>query len=387
MEVILKRIPTEALEAGMVLGETLYDDMGNVLLSQGIELRHVYIEKIALLNLDSVLISDVSKYIFEDTALSVEDPVLSMVNRDMIVAETRAEAVNLVKGFMDGLNSTAGTPHIDKLLQIVNQIIDEILKNDEIAFHLGDLKSVDDYTFEHSVNVCVLALLSGISVGLKRAALVELGIGAILHDIGKILIPQDVLNKPGLLDDSEFDIVKRHARLGYDVLGRIKGISQASCAVALDHHERYDGNGYPNAMSKESIPLYSRIVAVADVFDALTSDRIYSRKISPYKAMEYVVSMMGAHFDPEIVRHFTRQLGFYYKGLTVKLNSGEIAVVTVPQQGRPVVRILVDALGMEVGEYYEIDMLKNPGVQIVSILNQEEHTRFRTSPALAFSFQ
>lgn len=377
MNVILKRIPTESLEAGMVLGETIYDHVGNVLLSKGIELRHVYIEKISLLKLDTVLVSDISKYIFEEPTLSVVDPVLSMVNRDIIVAETRSDATMLVRQFMDGLGGPAGTPNIDKFLLIVNQIIDEILKNDEIAFNLGDLKSVDDYTFEHSVNVCVLALLSGISLGMKKVSLVELGIGAILHDIGKILIPQDVLNKPGLLDDEEFDTVKRHARLGYDVLNRIKGVSQASAAVAMHHHERYDGNGYPNALKNEAIPLYSRIVAIADVFDALTSDRVYSRKISPYKAMEYVISMVGAHFDQGIVKKFTKQLGFFYKGLHLELNTGETAVVVMPQISRPLVRVLRDSQGMDIKDYYEIDMLKNPGIQIRNVICPEEFLEMR----------
>lgn len=379
MNVILKRISIDALEAGMVLGETLYDHTGNVLLSKGIELRHAYIEKITQLNLETVLISDISKYIFEDRGLSVVDPVLDMVNRDMIVAETRADATNLVKDFMSSLGGVSGTANVDKLLLIVNQIIEEILKNDEIAFNLGDLKSVDDYTFEHSVNVCVLSLLSGISLGLKKVALVELGIGAILHDIGKILIPQEVLNKPGLLDDSEFDTVKRHARLGYDVLSRIKGVSQGSATVALYHHERFDGNGYPTGMNGDAIPLYSRIVAIADVFDALTSDRVYSKKISPYKAMEYVISMVGAHFDQEIVRRFTRQLGFFYRGLHLELSTGEIAVVVMPQNARPVVRVLRDARGMELRNHYEIDLLKNPSVQVRQVICPEEYLELRGS--------
>lgn len=379
MDVILKRIPAESLEAGMVLGETLYDPTGNVLLSKGIELRHSYIEKIALLNLETILVSDVSKYIFEEPTLSPVDPVLSMVNRDMIVAETRSDATDLVRQFMDGLGGSTGTPNIDKILLIVNQIIDEILKNDEIAFNLGDLKSVDDYTFEHSVNVCVLSLLSGIALGLKKASLVELGIGAILHDIGKILIPQEVLNKPGLLNDEEFDTVKRHARLGYEVLIRIKGVSQASCAVALYHHERFDGNGYPTAIEQETIPLYSRIVAIADVFDALTSDRVYSRKISPYKAMEYVISMVGAHFDTEIVKKFTRQLGFFYKGLHLELNTGETAIVIVTQNARPIVRVIRDSQGMELSAHYEIDMLKNPTIHVKNVICPEEFLEMSSS--------
>jgi len=373
MGVILKRIPIETLEAGMVLGETLYDHGGNVLLSKGIELRHAYIEKIANLNLETVLISDISKYIFEEPTLSVVDPVLNMVNRDIIVSETRKDATNLVRDFMSAMGGLTGTQNIDKLLLVVNQIIEEILKNDEIAFNLGDLKSVDDYTFEHSVNVCVLSLLSGISLGLKKVALVELGIGAILHDIGKILIPQEVLNKPGLLDDEEFDVVKRHARLGYEVLSRIRGVSQASADVALYHHERVDGNGYPNSLQGEGIPLYCRIVAMADVFDALTSDRVYSKKISPYKAMEYVVSMVDAHFDREVVKRFARQIGFLYKGLHLELNTGELAVVVAVQHARPVVRVLRDARGMDVASHYEIDLMKNPGVQIRTILCPEEY--------------
>lgn len=372
MNVILKRVPIDQLESGMVLGETLYDHGGNILLSKGIELRHAYIEKIRNLGIDAVLISDVSKYIFEESGPSVVDPVLNMVNRDIIIAETRSDAVNLTKGFMADLGGVAATPNIDKLLLIVNQIIEEILKNDEIAFNLGDLKSVDDYTFEHSVNVCVLALLSGISMGLKKVALVELGIGAILHDIGKILISQDVLNKPSLLDDEEFNMVKRHARLGYDVLNRIKGVSQASAAVALYHHERHDGNGYPTGMEGKDIPVYCRIVAIADVFDALTSDRVYSKKISPYKAMEYVISMVNAHFDAEIVKRFTRQVGFFYKGLYLELSTGETAVVVNPQHARPVVRVLKDARGTDMKSHYEIDLLKNPTVQIKNVLCPEE---------------
>lgn len=382
MDVILKRIPTEALEAGMVLGETLYDHAGNVLLSKGIELRHAYIEKISLLNLETILISDVSKYVFEESMLSMADPVLSMVNRDMVAAETRSDATNLVREFMTDLGGSSSVPNIEKLLVVVNQIISEILKNDEITFNLGELKSVDDYTFEHSVNVCVLALLSGISLGLKRASLVELGIGAILHDIGKILIPHDVLNKPGLLDEGEFDVVKKHARLGYDVLGRIKGISQTSCAVALYHHERFDGNGYPTAMDHSSIPLYCRIVAIADVFDALTSDRVYSRKISPYKAMKYVVSMAGAHFDPDIVKRFVVQLGFFYKGLHVELNTGETAVVVLPQNARPLVRVLKDSQGQEYTTHYEIDLMKNPSVHVREVVFPQEFQTVYTSEGM-----
>lgn len=375
MGIVLKKIPKIQLKAGMVLGETLYDESDNILLAKGIELRHSYIEKILQLTVETVLISDVSKYFFDEPALSGVDPVLNMVNRDMIVSETRQEAESLVKDFMKDLSKTQNVANIDKILIVVNQIIDEILSNDEIAFNLGDLKSVDDYTFEHSVNVCVLSLLTGIMFGLKKVTLVELGIGAILHDIGKILVPQDILGKPGLLDDMEFDTVKRHSRLGYDVLQRIKGIALASAEVALYHHERVDGNGYPNGMSSEEIPFYSKIVAVADVFDALTSDRVYSRHITPYKAVEYIVSMVGAHFDEEIVKRFCRQLGFYYKGLYVKLNTGETAQVMTPNFSRPVVRVLTDSNGIELRHYYEIDIQKNPTVSVMSIVFQHEYEK------------
>jgi len=147
----------------------------------------------------------------------------------------------------------------------------------------------------------------------------------------------------------------------------------ASSTVALYHHERYDGNGYPAGMARDEIPVYCRIAALSDVFDALTSDRVYSKKISPYKAMEYVISMVGAHFDPEVVRCFGKYVGFYYRGLRLELSTGELAVVTHPQNSRPIVRVLADSNGMELNHVYEIDLLKNPTVQVRSIVFPDEY--------------
>jgi len=369
MTIVSKYILVSDLKNGMVLGENIHDETGNILLAKGIELRSAYIRKIESLKVHQVLITEVSKGSVVLKEVETHSDT-DWVDKDMIVEETRNEAKTIIKQCMDNILDHS-LAQADKIILIVNQIIDEILNSEDITFNLANLKSVDDYTFEHSVNVCVLSVITGIGIGLNKVKLVELGIGAILHDIGKMLIPQDILNKPGLLTDQEFDVVKNHTVYGYEVLSKIKDISVESAKVALNHHERFDGNGYPQTLGNSEIHIYSRIVAIADVFDALTSDRVYSKKISPFKAVEYIISMVGAHFDREIISKFVKLVGYYYRGQLLRLNTGEVARVVKRHQSRPVVRVMLDAKGKKVLDYYEIDLSKNPSVLIHSILYQE----------------
>ena len=371
MTIVSTYIAVEKLKAGMVLGENIHDETGNILLAKGIELRKAYINKIESLGLIQVLITEVSKGSVDLKEVD-STPDEDWVDRDMIVAETREDAKAIIKDCMDNILDKS-LAQVDKIILIVNQIIDEILSSEDITFNLANLKSVDDYTFEHSVNVCVLSVITGIGIGLNKVKLVELGIGAILHDIGKMLIPQEILNKPGLLTDEEFEVVKNHTVYGYEVLNKIKDISIESAKVALNHHERFDGNGYPEKRGSNDIHIYSRIVAIADVFDALTSDRVYSKKISPFKAVEYIVSMVGAHFDRELVKKFIKLVGYYYRGQLLQLNTGELALVVKRHQSNPVVRVVMDAKGNRITDYYEIDLSKNPSVLIHSIQYPESN--------------
>lgn len=362
----MKRIPKgiDALKSGMILGETIFDSSGNTLLSDGIILRQAYIEKIKDLGYLSVQIQVEATESVEE--VKTENLESSNSSKDVVIRTTREEAAVLVNDCMQ--NVAVGTDiDTDKLYLVVNTIIDEIFSNEDITVNLANLKSVDEYVFQHSVNVCIMSIICGIYLGFNKVRLVELGIGALLHDIGKHLISQEILNKPGPLTPDEFSIVKKHTILGYEALKRIPNITETSACVALYHHERFDGAGYPTGKQAQNIHVYAKIVAVADVFDAITSDRVYGSRENPYKAMEYILKSSESHFDKEIVRVFLKAVGYYPLGLNVILSTGEYGMITKKDRDLPTVRILIDKQLRPIKGYYEIDLRKNPKVRILDI--------------------
>jgi len=366
MGIVSNHILVENLEVGMILGEDIIDDTGNTLLARGQELRNLYIDKIEKLGTQQVLILEISKGHDQSEEYEYEDDN-EHIKRKLIAEETRDEAQKAIKECMDSVLKDCPFG-VGKLVLVIDKIISEILNSEDVTINLAELKSVDDYTFRHSVNVSVFAIVTGIALGLNKNELIELGMGAILHDIGKMLIPDEILNKPGVLNDNEFDIIKIHPVYGYEVLRKISDVSENSAKVALHHHERFDGKGYPDELINGGIHIYSKIVAVVDVFDALTSNRVYSRKVSPYKAMEYIISMAEAHFESVIISKFIKFVGYYYRGQMVRLNTGEVAVVNQKHQSKPVVRVVLDNNGKRVKDFYEIDLNKNPTILINSIM-------------------
>ena len=231
--------------------------------------------------------------------------------------------------------------NIDKIHKIVESIIEQLLSRREIVLTLSQLRSIDDYTYEHSVNVSVLSLIVGIDMSLGKESLDNLGTGAMLHDIGKAVIPDSVLKKPSKLTGSEFGEIKKHTEYGYEILSKINLPEEAAC-IALHHHEKYDGSGYPMKLKGDEIPLFSRIVAIADVYDAISSDRVYKRKFSPDKVYRQIAQLGGTHFDPGIMEKFVSHLALYPNGSGVILNTNHKGIVIsqnklLPQS--PVVRI------------------------------------------------
>ncbi|MBI2400891.1 MAG: HD-GYP domain-containing protein, partial [Deltaproteobacteria bacterium] len=237
----------------------------------------------------------------------------------------RGEAELLVREFLQ--NARLGKDvDTGKVTGTVGRMVDSVFRNQDALTSLARLKSFDDYTFAHCVNVCILSLALGRQMGLERADLEDLGTGAILHDIGKMLVPDKVLNKPGKLTDEEFAIMKTHAELGGDMLSGAK-INEAAMLVALQHHERYDGSGYYKGLAKSEIHIFARIAAVADVYDAMTSKRVYQPGMVPEEALKRLYLMRGTHFQPEIVETLIKCLGIYPIGTFVELNTGELAIV------------------------------------------------------------
>lgn len=209
---------------------------------------------------------------------------------------------------IDILNDPRSGEKIKKIESSLKSIIDNIIEDPDSIYNLLTLKGHDYYTYTHSLNVGVLSIGLGIQIGLDKDELFELGIGAILHDIGKTQIPHEILNKQGKLTETEFRMIKQHVKLGYKLLKEKKYIPQKAFESVLQHHEKLSGRGYPDGLKGEEIKLFGRITAIADCYDALTTRRPYKPPLTPYFALSIVVRERG-DYDPELLKAFIKMLG------------------------------------------------------------------------------
>jgi putative nucleotidyltransferase with HDIG domain len=236
----------------------------------------------------------------------------------------------------------SATLDFDKADNCVQQTLQEIVLNREILSSLVDLRVRDEYTYAHSANVMSLALLMGVTLGYPVEKLRLLGIGALLHDIGKNLIPDFILNKAGKLTEAEFSVMRTHPEKGLRLIQNHRWATPEIKGIVLHHHERWDGKGYPYGLKGEDIPEMARVVAVCDVWDALISNRVYKRGMPPNHAYKIILDGMDSHFERRMVWSFQNFIVPYPKNALVLLNSGEVAkVVQVNREDsvRPVIEL------------------------------------------------
>jgi len=210
---------------------------------------------------------------------------------------------------------------------LVDEISKSISRNPEAFLNLARLKTKDDYTYMHSVAVCALMIALGKQLGLEGNDLKEAGLAGLLHDVGKMMIDEEVLNKPGKLTDEEFNIVKDHPRKGWEILQGSSDITATALDVCLHHHERMDGKGYPEKLAGEQISLFAKMGAVCDVYDALTSNRCYKNGWEPAETIRKMAEWRNGHFDERVFQAFVKTIGIYPSGTLVRLKSGRLAIV------------------------------------------------------------
>jgi len=351
----MRYIPTLCLRAGMVLARGLYGTDGSLLLQEGQSLKQSYISRIAMNGFQGVYIAD---------KLSEEIKI-----KNVIDDELRNSAANAVRNIFVQSQTPAGVSRktAENTKTIVRGIVEEVIKNRDVMVNMIDLKSYDNYTYYHSVNVGVLSVVMGVASGMGPESLYDLGLGALLHDIGKVFIDKKIIDKPGSLTPEEFETIKGHPSMGYDYLRNANlDLPISSLIGILQHHERLDGSGYPEKRSGKEIHQFSRIISVADVFDAMTSDRPYRAGMMPSEVMEFLMGGAGKLFDLKFVSLFTKKVAAFPLGTCVLLSNGLTAIVVENYEDcclRPKVKII---RGDNAGPLY-LDLKNNRSLSNLTI--------------------
>ncbi|WP_252273658.1 HD-GYP domain-containing protein [Pseudomonas subflava] len=344
---MLKRIPVSDLMVGMYIHEFCGSWMdhpfwkGRFLLDSERDLQRVRESDVAEVWIDVAKGVDVAEGQASQTVAEVEAeaerrlqeaaqgsvaPARASLDQEVrralkLCAQAKAAVVQM---FSDARMGQAIV--LEHVTELVQEISDSVLRHPNALISLARLKTSDEYTYMHSVAVCALMIAMARQLGLSEEHVREAGEAGLLHDIGKMAIPDAILNKPGKLTDAEFGTMRSHPEAGARMLLDCRQISALVLDVCLHHHEKFDGSGYPHRLAGEQISLFARMGAVCDVYDAITSDRPYKKGWDPAEAIRKMAEWKG-HFDPQLFQAFVKSLGIYPIGSLVRLESGRLGVV------------------------------------------------------------
>lgn len=356
-------IPISSARAGMTLAKSISSPNGMfALLQQGEELTDPIIKKLINHNIDGIY---VEMYGSEDI-----EP------KSIIDLDTKQRITNEIRDVYTKYYHQPYISHaaVEATRKIAVSIVDNVLDREEYLMNMMEIKGYDNYTYSHCLNVSVLSIMLASEMSISRNRLDDIALCALMHDIGKIDVPIEIIDKKGPVTDSEFSIIKTHPEKGVERLRKCYNVSREVLLGIQSHHEKVDGTGYPYGYKGTHIPIFGRILAVADVYDALTSHRSYRKAWLPNDAIEYIVAGSDAHFDQEIVQLFMHMVCAYPEGCIVKLSDESTAVVVKNCSQnvlRPTVRLLEDTpLG---SRGTEINLLEDYGfnnITVKSILSE-----------------
>jgi HD-GYP domain-containing protein (c-di-GMP phosphodiesterase class II) len=388
-------IPVEHLAPGTILAESVYTEDGRLLLiKQGITLSREIIDGLKKRGITKVSTGraaraeegkpdapggDAGASPPFSCPKSLEKRLFITYNGrkilkldDPSIQKTKKKAIESSHKLLQGISSS-GKIDRDELFGTARGLLNAIAQNQDAFLNIAGIRAVDEYTFEHCVGVAAYTTIIAKAHGLSGDALHAICSGSLLHDAGKMLVDPAILNKPGKLTDEEFDVMKTHTTKGYEVLME-NNISKDLAAIALGHHERCDGKGYPKGLQTEGIPLSSRMAAIADVYDALTSDRVYRKAMDLYKAMAIMLSGVGRQFDQGLIGLFQRIVGVYPIGSLVRLSDGCTARVIQQNDGvvRPVIQLLRDGGDRELEDKKIVDLMSRDDLYITEAVMEKE---------------
>ena len=348
----MRKIYIDQLKGTEVISKNIYDESGRILLSAGAVIKPFYIKKLQQMDIFAV-------YVKDDYSKGIEV-------EEFISEELRNRSKKILREDMQKLiGGNEGMPA--SILKSTGDIIDEILSKKEIMINIIDIRSKKDEIFSHVVNVCALSVITAIHMGYNMLKIKEVAIGALLHDVGKLKVPKDILNKSGTLTQKEEQILKKHPKDSYEILNKQQNISATAKVMALLHHEREDGSGYPLGFKGDKIHETAKILAVCDTFDHMTADVGKKRGMKPYEVVDYLLAVAGVQFDKSVVEVFLKNISLYPPGSGVILNTGQKGIVVEVHKGvptRPIVRLIYDEEGQKISPAKVIDLLKERTVFI-----------------------
>lgn len=340
----MKRVYLENVQPGMVLAKTITAPNGQVLLSQGTVLNEKYIR-----HLDSLGVI----FIFIQNELTEDaEP------EEAITDKTRSETQIAVKECFENLIK-GDKIDVFEVSQQVASILDELLSNPNVLFEISQISISSELTFSHSVNVCILSLLTGLTLGYNQLQLRDLGIGAILHDIGKTVI-----------NPKEKNEYQKHPSLGFQILRQYKELNLLAAHVPFQHHEHFDGTGYPRGIKAQDITEYARIVAYANFYDNLITDYPDHKGMKSWEAIATLQTKIGNELDPEIADAFCKNIIYYPVGSVIELQTGQMGLVLRNNRQniqRPLIRVLIDQNKTPLNAPYDIDLATENELSIAKI--------------------
>ena len=349
-----KYMRTRSLKPGMVIDQSVLDRLGRDLVARGAVLDEYVIDAMVKLGVMSVYIQD-GEYDPEDEEKNISPETrktIEELHTDDPAKVTLSDSVRerVAEGIQYIYNNAESDALADATNSITNNLMDAIVSNDAIAIDINELKTSDEYTFKHSVDVATISMVLAKQQGLSKKEIYEIGVTGLLHDVGKTKVPLEILNKPGRLNDEEFDVMKQHSVFGYHMVKNRNEFSDAICLGVLQHHEKINNAGYPLGVGGDKISPYAKILSVADIYDALVTERPYKKAFSQRDAVEMIMSMTS-ELDMAAMRSFLESMILYPVDSIVELSNGEKAKVV---KNNPHYILRPTVVGIRTGKVYNL---------------------------------
>jgi putative nucleotidyltransferase with HDIG domain len=402
---MIKKINVKALKPGMYIHDMNCGWLDHPFLSNSMKVKNrQIIEKIISTGIREVYIDtkrgldvanaptktevtraikkEISKITERNTKGENTTPVQEELSR---AKEIKKVAIKTVKQLMKDIR-LGKQLELEKVDRVVESMVDSIFRNDAALTTLGKIKQMDEYTYFHSVSVGILMISFGKHLGFDRQKIKNLGVGGLLHDLGKMDVPIEILTKKGKLTEDEFESIKKHVDYGLHIIEQIGGVNEISVSVSAEHHERMDGSGYPHSLKGDKISQYGQMAAIIDVYDAMTADRCYQKGMQPSEVLKKLFEWSTFYFNNNLVQQFIRCVGIYPVGSLVRLESNMVGVILSHNEKsllHPVVRVIYNAKKEKYVMPYDIDLSESSGnSNSERIKSSESPNKWKINPAM-----